>query len=648
MMTGKISKLVGALAFCLSLPLAAAPLFTKVEGSLAANVPAAARSAVVHIDRQSLQGIQAGGELTIAVPGVKNYRYKLLRRSASGDVDLIEGVLTEDPQHRMVLGVRPEGVSGVISTPAGVFSLGYVNGGQWLGLAGSAGKLLLGDGTGRALVFENRVAGKTERPPVKGAQPITINLAALTEMEPGDEALLPMADLGPLRVSYEETRGTSDSASWIGHLKDFGQDYRVILTYSPTGTTGHVLTPQGEYSIETTALGQTYLVDPRKLGMKRVEQIDADAVAPLAANGGTSEAAAPVSAASATPIAAAADASGATIVDVLVLYSPGFVTDKGGVAQAQAAIDHLMALTNQAYLDSGVAMQIRKVGAEQVSISDTTTNSSVLSALTNGTGAFSNIKARRDALGADLVSMVRPFYNQYHSGCGIAWIGGYNGSSMSGSSANGYSVVSEGKDRAGSGWYCDVTTFSHELGHNQGLMHDRATVSAQGGGQGATSYAYGYGLSGTFGTVMSYLWPKLGKFSNPNDYTCGGNQRCGIPDTQTNSADNAKALNFTRTGVAGFRTVSTTNPPPVVTQVTISGIVTVNGAPRSNVTFSGASCSTTGSNGVFLCTVSKGFTGALVPTYIRRGRPAAFSPGSRSYSNLSTNAVNQNFSGTWK
>ncbi|MFN0317614.1 MAG: reprolysin-like metallopeptidase [Burkholderiales bacterium] len=643
MMYKKISKLAGALAFCLSLPLAAAPLFSKVEGSLAANLPAAARSAVVQLDRGAIQTIQVGEELTIAVPGVKSYSYKVLRRSAGGDVNLIEGVLTENANHRMVLGVRAEGVSGVFSTPAGVFSLGYVNGEQWLGMAGSADKVLLGDAAGRPLVFENRIAQKAEKAPVKGAQPVTLNLAALTEMQPGDEALLALPDLGSVRVSYEETRATGESATWIGYLKDFGQDFRVVLTYSPTGTIGHILTPQGEYSIESTALGQTYLVDPRKLGMKRVEQTEGDAVAPLAANGSSTQAGAGADAA-----VSASTLPGTVVVDVLVLYSPGFVTDKGGVAQAQAAIDHLVALTNQAYIDSGVAMQIRKIGAEQVSVSDTTTNSSVLTDLTNGVGAFSNVKARRDALGADLVSMVRPFYNQYHSGCGIAWIGGYNGTSISGSSAYAYSVVSEGKDRQGSGWYCDITSFAHELGHNQGLMHDRATVASQGGGQGATPYAYGYGISGTFGTIMSYLWPKLGKFSNPNDYTCGGNLRCGIPSTETNSADNGMALNYMKTGVAAFRTVSTTNPPPTVTQVTISGVVTLNGSPRSNVTVSGASCTKTGSNGVFLCTVSAGFTGTLKPSYTRRGKVATFLPVSRSYSDLTANAVNQNFAGTLK
>jgi Metallo-peptidase family M12B Reprolysin-like len=654
MRIAKVSLLAGALVFGASLPLGAATLFNASHGSLSADLPEAVRSATVRIDHAALSAIQPGEALVIAVPGAGTHAFKILRRSVSADVLLIEGVLAKDPHYRLVLGVRAEGVSGVISTPTGVFSLGYVNGQQWLGLAGAADQRLVAQSGERPLIFGNRVAHKSEKPPVKGAQPITLNLANLAEMAPGDQAVLNLADLGALRVSYEETRANADSASWVGYLSDFGKDYRVVLTYSPTGTIGHILGPQGEYSIETTANGETYLIDPRKLGLQRKEgnescevMVPRDKASVVAAhNGGTGDAVASTSGDTGTS-AGATPLPGSTTVDVLILYTPGFVTDKGSVAQAQAAIDHLVSLTNQAYIDSGVPLQIRKVAAEQVSVSDTTSNSSTLTALSNGTGGFSGVKARRDALGADLVSIVRPFYEQYHQGCGIAWIGGYNGSSISGSVNNAFSVVSEGSDRAGTGWYCDVTSFAHELGHNQGLMHDRATVINQGGGMGATAYAYGYGRSGTFGTVMSYIWPKVGKFSNPSDLTCAGNLRCGVPASDTaNSADNAQALNFTRAGVAGYRTATTSNPPPSTTTKTITGLITVNGVPKLTATVTGAPC-VTGSNGVFQCTVSNGFTGTLRPAYVRNGLSAGFTPRLRSYSNLTTSQTNQNFRGSW-
>jgi hypothetical protein len=512
-------------------------------------------------------------------------------------------------------------------------------------------------------VFEPRRAATGEVAPIPGAQPIAVNLAQLTALQPGDEASLPLADLGPQRVTYDETHANADSATWVGHLKDYGNDFRVLLTYSPSGTTGHILTPKGDYAIQSDASGAAYLIDPRQLGMRLVE---GDAFCPPppvpgaknqvvpgsdttlsggAIAGTASDMAVEGSATAATGSTASAPATSAalpasTVIDVLVLYTPGFATDKGGDTAARAAIDHLLAIANQAYRDSGVAIVLRRVGAERVNLSDKTDNSTALDILTNATGAFSNVRTRRNALGADLVSLVRPFWNQYQGSCGVGWIGGFNGSAISGSSGYAYSVVSEGHDRAASGWYCDVTSFAHELGHNMGLMHDRATVVAQGGGRGAYPYAYGYGIDGTFGTVMSYLWPKLGKFSNPRDYTCAGNLRCGLPETSSNSADNAKALGLTRTSVAAFRPTVTTTP------ITISGMVTVNGAARAGVAIRGASCTTSGANGVYQCKVSAGFSGVLTPSLVVSGVATRFTPASRTYTTLRTSSVNQNFAGT--
>lgn len=643
MISRRLSGLACALALAFALPATAAPLFERVQGSLSAELSDAGRMANVQLNRATLRDAKAGADITVTIPGVGDYHYRVLRRVEDAGVVRLEGVLKGRDDLRITLGVRDNGVTGLIATPDATFSLGYVNDRQWLAVVGKQTDWSAFDNLGRPVVFEQRAAAPAEHAPVKGAQAIRLNLAQLTSMQEGDEASLPLADVGPLRVSYEETQANADSSTWVGYLKDYGKDYRVLLTYSPSGTTGHILTPQGEYEILTAAAGGAYLIDPRKLGMRRVEgdQACETATPPVgqaaAWKSGKQATSAPATASA--PVAAAA-APASTTVDVLVLYTPGFVTDKGSAAAAQAAIDHLIAVSNQAYKDSGVPIVLRKVAADQVNVSDKTANNTVLNDLTNGAGVFSGVKARRDAVGADLVTIVRPFWNQYHASCGVGWIGGYGGSAISQSAGYAYSVVSDGRDRAGSGWYCDITAFPHELGHNMGLMHDRATVKQQGGGQGATAYAYGYGVNGTFGTVMSYVWPKVGKFSNPRDYTCGGNNRCGIPDTDAaNSADNAKALTYTAAAVAGFRAVK------VATSLTISGTVTVNGVAKAGVTISGASCTTSGTNGVYQCTVSSGFTGTLTPRYVLNGTPTVFTPANRSFSNLTTSATNQNFAG---
>lgn len=629
------------LALLCSFSISAAPLFDRVQGALSGN---ASRTATVELNRTTLREAAAGSEITVAIPTVGTYHYRVVRRVEDADVVRIEGALKGHDEHRITLGLRGNHVSGLIATPDGTFSLGYVNDRQWLAAVGKQVDWPVLDNGGRPLVFQDRVPDRKETAPVKGAQPIDLNLAQLTAMAEGDEATLPLSDVGPVRVTYDKTRANADSATWVGYLSDYGKDFRVLLTYSPAGTVGQVLTPQGEYEIVTSANGEAYLIDPRKLGMKRIEGDGAceTAAPPAGATGGNATATA---AAPAQTVTTAGALPNSVVIDVLVLYTPGFTADKGGSAGAQTAIDHMLSLSNQAYVDSGVPIVLRKVAADEVNVSDKTNNSAVLNDLTNGAGAFSGVRARRDAVGADLVTIVRPFWNQYHASCGVGWIGGYNVSPISGYANYAYSVVSDGRDRANTGWYCDATAFPHELGHNMGLMHDRATVTSQGGGKGATAYAYGYGTSGSFGTVMSYIWPKVGKFSNPRDYTCGGNNPCGVPDTDaTRSADNAKALVYTSANVAGFRATKTTSPTSTTT-LTITGTVTVNGKVLSGVRFGGASCSISGTNGTYRCSMKPGFSGTITPSYVVSGKATTFTPASRSYSNLQDNAVNQNFTG---
>lgn len=110
-----------------------------------------------------------------------------------------------------------------------------------------------------------------------------------------------------------------------------------------------------------------------------------------------------------------------------------------------------------------------------------------------------------------------------HVGCGLSWLNGFNGQAMN--AAYGFSVIGDGNDAGGSLYYCPDSSLAHELGHAMGSDHDRAHSVAQ----GAYPYAYGHGVEGVFGTIMSYINPRVGKFSNPN-INCLGNQPCGIED----------------------------------------------------------------------------------------------------------------------
>jgi uncharacterized repeat protein (TIGR01451 family) len=126
--------------------------------------------------------------------------------------------------------------------------------------------------------------------------------------------------------------------------------------------------------------------------------------------------------------------------------------------------------------------------------------------------------------------------------------------------------------------------FAHELGHNMGNAHDRATVARDNNGvvatEGVFSYSFGHydcanGLTcnpfvpggcpvayaqcaaapaGDFGTIMSYMFPRLMKFSNP-DTRCfpAGVAAPGRPCGVAGEADDALSMNNTRQNVSAFR-----------------------------------------------------------------------------------------------
>ena len=390
--------------------------------------------------------------------------------------------------------------------------------------------------------------------------------------------------------------------TWIGELAG-ATGREAIITFGAKAAFGTIAQATGEPLRLTLKDGQAWLVETDPA---RVALIENRATRPSASDsplpGVVSRDAAVDAGATRTAsgAAAAADASGNTIVDLVLGYTPGFVTYYGGDSQAQTRLNNLVDITNEGYANSQVPARVRLVKTLRVDYTDLNKNDTALEELTgykSGTGggqtnpnaAFAALRQARETYGADLVSLVRPFNDPEHDGCGIAWLNGGGQRTITQNDAYfGYSVVSDGRDQGTDGktYFCRDETLAHELGHNMGAAHDRTTSMGtdgvlQSNEYGAFAYSFGYkttAVNGNFYTIMAYGdsgQTRYRVFSNPRINLCGG-AVCGIEG----QADNARTLTQTIPTIATFRATATPTTPPPATRKVVRDL---NGDGRSDL-----------------------------------------------------------------
>jgi hypothetical protein len=187
-------------------------------------------------------------------------------------------------------------------------------------------------------------------------------------------------------------------------------------------------------------------------------------------------------------------------------------------------------------------MQLNLVKMAEVNYTETGDMSKSLSDITNTTdGKMDEVHALRNQYGADQVALVTADSNY----CGIAYVMTSLGSWFA---PYAFAVVHDDSKYNCLGNH----TLAHELGHNQGNMHDPDNSSYA----GVYPYSYGYRLCGVFHDVMSYACssPRIPYFSNPNVFYNG--QSTGVANYQ----DTARSMNGTSATVASFRSSTTTTP----------------------------------------------------------------------------------------
>ncbi len=353
--------------------------------------------------------------------------------------------------------------------------------------------------------------------------PIEIPFPLLSQLKPGQSIALTLGG-EPYRLFHDRRwRHPNGETSWVGTVGGPSGFYRAVLTYGIDGSAaGRIATPTGVFKIEQ-ADGQNWAIDINASGL-RPGTFEDDQHADRGAR----------SADSARHFMPASRDARST-VDVMVLYAPE-VND----GQPVTRVNHLMALTQQAFLDSDVFVDLRLVHAQRVDDSGSTSNLDALHDLSASRMPL-NVPAPRTKYGADVVVWLRPLQSSTQGNCGVAWVGGANQQPLMPEA--GFAVVSDGYDGR---YYCHDYTFAHELGHVFGNTHDRPRAAP-----GIFPFSYAWGVAGKFATIMSYLFdeaPLVGKYANPAIACTPDGLRCG--DTET--ADNARTINLTAPTVAGF------------------------------------------------------------------------------------------------
>ncbi|HSK08199.1 MAG TPA: M12 family metallo-peptidase, partial [Vicinamibacterales bacterium] len=378
--------------------------------------------------------------------------------------------------------------------------------------------------------------------------PVAIHRQAAQDAARTGALAVELPDGTRYRVRHERSERAPDGNwTFIGRVDTPLGAQASVITFGPDGTFGLLPTPDGGMLKFTTRAGQAYLqpagfdvppgVDPSRYP---------DYVLPDPAGMPRPQAAAVRGARA--PFGQLAEArAGPVTITILAVYTKNLTQLRGSRSAAETEYRNLVAVMNQAHIDSGTVARFEIAGFVEVDYPAGAWNQDarqdlIDDTLPDGTG----LHALRDQKAADLVALIRP-YTKGDLTCGISQFPGPDLQFHNLDRDTGFSVTAVES--------CTPLVFAHEIGHNLGLMHDRDTVAGPAGStlrHGPFRFAFGHRQLGPpgFATVMAYdseSRPRIGLFSQPAAL-CNG-----VPCGDAALADNVRSINLIAPAIARFR-----------------------------------------------------------------------------------------------
>ncbi len=450
----------------------------------------------------------------------------------------------------------------------------------------------------------------------KGVHEISGNFAAIAQAGEGAEIALPLP--GGLTEVAVVTRAAIDEHGFqqvTGVSRMDGIAYPTQLTISKDAVFGTVLTSQGEYQIVTRG-GKTQILDPKTAGWQAPRGDDHIEVSGLL-NGEPLSAGAVVTTQAAVTTTTTATTTTTTpsliplkagtvdtTINLLMTYSASYVTMWGNETAARTRLSNLVEVANSAYGNSGTGIKFRVVGWRQVAVADATPQTN-LGNLRLDTGGFAGTAAQKALNGAAMTVFFSPFNatTSTTGTCGLAYVPAANAAGLASFKSQApylmFAALNDGQ--TSNGWYCESLTLAHELGHNLGNAHDKANSSFP----GVFSYSYGKGVSGAFGTVMSYISPRVALFSSPQLKCTSAGAACG-----TATENVVASVLQTKSTVAALGKTTATTVASDGSFMVSGWLLNTTGTPFTGaatfkVTTAGVSCAS-GSTGLYMCKVPAG------------------------------------------